>query len=523
MEAIETRVEEPVRPGRHDAVRSQIRGSMLLLSGRFLSRALNLVVQVVTVRFLTKADYGDLAYALSIVTLLQKIATFGLDRSVSRFLPMYEEHKEYGKLLGTLLLVIGTCLALGTAAPFALRAFPELFSGWLGTDTAQGYSLILLLAFLAPVQALDEVLVGLFAVFASPGAIFFRKHVLAPGLKLMVVTIVLLARGDVMNVAVGYMIASAVGLLICMAILWRLMARRGVLLHLKENRIEVPWKEVLSFTIPLLSSELVVTVMHTMDAIVLRRCGTIEQVAELRAVQPIALMNQLVMASFATLFTTAAARMFARKDHKGINELYWQTTAWIAVLSFPLFLATSSIAEPVTLMLFGGRYQQSAVLLSILSIGTFFNAALGLNGLTLKVCGKLKYVFFLNLLTAILDLALILVLIPRYGALGAAIANCLALIVHNIFKQTGLRLGTGIHLFETRFLRIYLSIVSGTILVWVVQWASDPPLWASVAIAGLVSLIVLRVNRKVLDAAHTLPELLRVPLMPWLLGSQVNK
>ena len=65
------------------AARKQIRGSSLLLVGRVLSVGVNFGIQILIVRYLTKADYGAFAYALSLVALGSSIATFGLDRSIT--------------------------------------------------------------------------------------------------------------------------------------------------------------------------------------------------------------------------------------------------------------------------------------------------------------------------------------------------------------------------------------------------------------------------------------------------------
>ena len=75
-------------------VTQQIRGSSLLVFGRLLSLVVNLGVQVLLVRSLTKADYGIFVYALSIVTMIATLSTLGLDRGLARFIAMYDERGE---------------------------------------------------------------------------------------------------------------------------------------------------------------------------------------------------------------------------------------------------------------------------------------------------------------------------------------------------------------------------------------------------------------------------------------------
>src|SRR5687767_6998795 len=108
---------EALPRAKHNATSKQIRGSSLMLVGRAISMGLNFLIQVLIVRYFAnaKGDYGAFAYALSIVALVQSVSTFGLDRAVTRFLPIYHEREEYNKLFGTLVMVVGTILSLGVA------------------------------------------------------------------------------------------------------------------------------------------------------------------------------------------------------------------------------------------------------------------------------------------------------------------------------------------------------------------------------------------------------------------------
>ncbi|RIK43635.1 MAG: hypothetical protein DCC55_05185 [Chloroflexi bacterium] len=497
------------------ATRRQIRGSSLLLAGRFLSKGINFVAQILVVRYLSMTDYGAFAYALSIVHLGQSVATFGLDRALARFVPLYHERQDYDRFFGTLFMIVGAILSLGLAIALSLQAFQPLTRTWI--EDQQAYALLLVLIFLVPIQAIDDLLVGLFAVFANPRAIFFRRHVLAPVLKLVVVLLLVLSQSTVFFLAGGYLAASLIGVGVYVVMLLRLMHTNALFQHFSLRTIQVPWREVLAFTVPLLVSDLVYIVMNSMDVVMLEHFRGLAAVASLRAQQPIAVMNQMVMASFTTLFTPLAARMFARNDREGINNLYWQTAIWIAVFSFPIFVLTFSAAAPITALLLGERYAQSAPILALLALGYYFNASLGFNGLTLKIYGKLRYVIIISVITVLVNLVLNLALIPVYGALGAALGTSLTLILHNILKQAGLRLGTGINLFEWRYFRVYCVILLSALGLLAIQWASDAAVYVSLPLAALASWIVFRLNRHLLAIEQTFPELLRLPLVKRLL------
>jgi O-antigen/teichoic acid export membrane protein len=492
-----------------EATRKQIRGSSLLLAGRFLTLGSNLVVQVLIVRYLSKGDYGAFAYALSLVHLAASIATFGLDRSITRFVPIYEEQRNYGKLFGTVVLATGTVLSLGLVILVFVYGLQAVLGGRSLIGDERAVDVLLILVLLTPINALDGLLMGMFAVFSKPRAIFFRRHVLTPTLRLTIVLLLVLGNRDVFFLAGGYVFAGALGVAIYSIMLFRTLKSDGLLARFSLPSIQIPAREVFGFTIPLLSSDLVYMAMNTSDVILLGHFGGPDEVADFRVIWPAAHLNQVVMASFTLLFTPVAARMFARNDREGINNLYWSTAIWIAVLTFPVFALTFSLAEPVTETLFGSRYSDSATYLTLLSLGYYFNAALGFNGLTLKVYGKLRYVVSINVVAALFNLGLNFILIPRYGPLGAAIGTCSTLVLHNFLKQGGLLLGTGVRLFRGRDLAVYVSIAVAAIFLLALQLFVAPPAIVAFAVAALVSLAVIAFSRKSLRAGEMFPELMR--------------
>lgn len=508
----------PAESGVATATRRQIRGSGLLLMGRLIAMVVNFVVQVLTVRYLSKSDYGAFAYALSIVALGETVVTMGLDRAVSRYIPIYQERDDYPRMFGTLLMVLGTILGLGVVLIVGMVALQDTVSGTLISDRRAVELLVILIA-LSPVQALDNTLNGLFAVFSRPRAIFFRKYVLSPSLKILIVALLILGDSGVIFLAWGYLGAGALGVAIFSVVLWRVLREQGVLARFSRHTVQIPAREVLMFTVPLLATDLVYVVMNTVDAVLLERSGGTVDVAAFRAVQPTARLNQIVLQTFALLFTPAAARLFARNDREGINALYWQNAAWMAIISFPLFALTFSLAGPITVLLYGSRYEDSALIMAMLSLGYYFNAATGQNGLTLKVLGKLRYVVSVDILVAVINFVVNLILIPRYGAVGAAVGTMGTMILYNILKQAGLLFNTGIRIFDPRTLHMYLIIILSAVGLLLLEVLVNPPAAMGIVIAVLMSLLVLRLNRALLNLDTMFPELLRVPGVRWLFGA----
>ena len=509
----------PVAVGHEaDPAMQYFRGSALLLAGRFISLGLNLAVQILIVRCLSKLDFGAFAFALSMVSLASSLSVFGLHKTVARFASIYDERRERAKLLGTLLLVIGSVLGVGLAIVLGVVGLRGLIGETLVSHTLS-LTLLLVLITLAPLQALDSVFTAMFAVFASARSIFFRRHILAPGLKLALVIAVMLVEGDAYLLAVGYLAAGLVGVLIYAVLLMRVLRQRGLLKDFNRKSVRFPVREIFGFSLPMFASDIAFLLRGSLVVLFLECFHNSVAVAEFRSVLPVTRLNEVVLHSFSLLFIPTTARMLVQGKRRLISDVYWNAVLWITVFSFPVFAVSFTLAEPLTILLFGQRYADSSLILAVLAVGFYFHAASGLYSQTLKAFGKVRYIVVIDALAAVFALTMNLVLIPRYGALGGALGLSLTLVVHNVANQIGLFLGTGISVFEWRYAKLYAVVGVSTLGLWQVQSAWSPPLYVGLLLAAVASLLVVAMNRNLLDVEKTFPELQRFPLLGRLCGA----
>ncbi|GJM43523.1 MAG: polysaccharide biosynthesis related protein [Gemmatimonadota bacterium] len=499
--------------------RGQIRGSSLLLLGRILSLVTNLVVQVLVVRTLSKEGYGAFAYALSIATIGEGLVSLGLHRAVARYVPIYDEQGDRARAMGSMVLALGSTVAAGIAAVLLVWGL----RGWIAGELVQtdgAVMALVILSVLAPIQGLDRLFVGFFSVFGRPRAIFVRRFLVTPALRLLVIATLILQGGGVVMLAAGYVVTGVLGLAVYGALLLRVLRERRYVGSDGPGEWKFPARELFGFALPLLTTEIVFAGINHADAVMLGQMAGPEDVASLRAVYPVARLNQVVLEMFAVLFTPLAARYFQRKDFVGLNELYWRTATWIAILSFPIFAVTFSLARPLTELLFGERYADSGSLLALLTFGYYAHAALGPNGMMLNVYKMVKYVVVVNVLAFALNVGGNLWLIPKMGVQGAAIATAGTLIVHNLLKQNGLRRAAGVRALDPAALRPYAVLILGVSVLGVLELVWRPSVWVAGGAAAVVSVLVLAVNRRALNVLDTFPELGRLPWLGRMLGGK---
>ena len=498
--------------------RRHVRGSALFTVGRLLSMLFTVSTQVAIVRYLPVEEYGAFAYALVIVSTGRLLLSLGQGSVLSRFVSLYEERGDPARTAGSLLLGAMTVAVTGTALLVAsLLLVDELATSGLegGPELS---ALLLVLILLAPLEALDELFLAVFAAMTKARSIFVRRYLLVPGLRLLVVLLMVVTSQDAVFLAVGYVAVQGLGLLVYAALLVRLLRERGLLGYLRPRRVALPVRAVLALAVPSLTGTLVYLSMNFGSVVLLSLSWGAAEIALYRAVFPAARLNQFVFTAFSTLYLPMAARLFARDDRAGARDAYWHTAVLLAVASFPVFAMTSVFAPHTTVVLFGERYADSSTVLLLLSVGYYLNVALGFNMNTLVVFGRGRRLLAINTAAAVANLAGCAVLVPEHGAVGVAVANALTLLLQNGLYQWSLRgtLDTGF--VDRRHVRPYLLVAVATGVLVALRAAVDPSFPVAVVLVGVVSLALVRLTRAQLRLAEVFPEVRRVPGLRSLVG-----
>jgi O-antigen/teichoic acid export membrane protein len=109
------------------------------------------------------------------------------------------------------------------------------------------------------------------------------------------------------------------------------------------------------------------------------------------------------------------------------------------MLSLPIFILAGYLAVPI-LRMFGPGFDVAAPAMAVLAVGQFVNVSVGTAG-TLLTMSDRTYLNAINTAAAFaLGLLLAFTLIPRYGLLGAAIAQAATMALVNAIRVVEVRL-----------------------------------------------------------------------------------
>ena len=183
------------------------------------------------------------------------------------------------------------------------------------------------------------------------------------------------------------------------------------------------------------------------------------------------------------------AELFAVDDRRGANVVYRATTAWLVVLTWPLYLL-AVIYGPEILSIFGHSYRAGDTVMVILGLTMLVATACGQVDMVLITTGRSSWSLANGLMAVVVNVTLDVLLIPRYGITGAAIGWAVAIIITNLIPLAQLAASKRLNPFgRGTFIAIGLAVVSFAVIPLAVRAAFGPGAVASLSAVGAGCLV----------------------------------
>mgnify|MGYP003630428802 FL=1 len=192
-------------------------------------------------------------------------------------------------------------------------------------------------------------------------------------------------------------------------------------------------RRMIKVALPLLVVSSTSLIASSADSIMLGWLSSVYEVGLYGVASSLGLMTNIFLAISISALAPKIAYLHASKRTKELELVIQKITQILFFLGLLTFIGFSLLGEFI-LNFWGNEFKQSYWILFIISLGQFFNIGTGSTGVYLMLTGHEKIIGKITLLSALLNLILNYVLIPIYGALGAAIATCSTVIVENIIK-----------------------------------------------------------------------------------------
>ncbi|NNG15077.1 MAG: oligosaccharide flippase family protein [Gemmatimonadales bacterium] len=431
-----------------------------------MARVIAFGATIYLARVLGVGGYGVVALAAAVTLYLAQFADFGVEtlgiREVAED-PEGVRDRAPSILTARLLIAAGLIIVL---LPVALLALPQPEGAVIAA-----YSLTLL-----PI-ALSTRWVHLGLESARPVGL---ARTLGESVMILLVLVLVRRSGDIGSVPLAQFVGESTAVLLLLL----LLARRGM-------RLRVSWDPsrvgpVFRRAWPLVAHGLLGLLIFNSDLVFLRLFRDLASVGHYAAGYTLIsfLLNLGVAYGMALLPTMT--RLGARTD--GERALYHTAQAQVFAAGFPIALGGALLAVELIRQVFGLSYLPAGAALEILiwsiPIALFRNVAVA----ALVARNRQDQVLRTTTGSTVLNLILNVLLIPRFGILGAAWATVATELLRTVLA---LRFVAEEGLPFVPFARLIRTLVSGLAMVALLVVVRPANLWVAIALGGIAYLAVL--------------------------------
>jgi O-antigen/teichoic acid export membrane protein len=380
-----------------------------LFANNILQMGVGLFVGVWVARYLGPEQYGLFSYALAFVALFAPLALLGLDDIVIRNVVRDPDCKD---------ATLGTCFLLKLVGGVITFLLVLLVIFFLRPGDGIMHWLVGLIAAGTLFQAFTTIEHWFYSQVQSKYIVCARStaFLLSSALKVFLILIkaplVAFAGVGLLEVAVG----SA-----ALVVAYRAKGN----LHGNWRSSLDKARELLHDSWPLMFSSVVMMVYMRIDQVMLgEMLGNAEvgiYSAAVRLAEVWFFIPQIIFTSVLPSIVEAK-RLSEDLFYERLQKLY----NVMALVNYLVAIPVAICAKPLVIATFGASYAGAGLMLTVLVWANIFSSLELARSSFLTTMNWTRINFVTVLLGALVNIALNLVLIPRYGGMGAAVASCIS-------------------------------------------------------------------------------------------------
>lgn len=378
------------------------KNTTVLFISQMVTYILGFFITVYTVRYLSVDNYGILSTALALTGIYVVFSDLGLGtltvREVSRDKSLTQKYvgnttvMKFILSLLTFVLTIITVYVIGYSETtilviyiltisFLFNAFSSIFYAIFQSYQKMEY------------QSVATILNSVVMLIGTLLAIYFGLNVIA--------------------FAFVYLIANAINFFyVIITYAWKF--------YLPNVEIDLGfWKPTIKEALPLSLTSIFAIMVFKVDSVLLSIMSGVEAVGYYNAAYR--LMEALIF--FPAVYTTSIFPVFSTlyvSSKKPLKGAYVKSFKYLTILSLPIAVGTTLLAEPIILLIFKSAYIPSILTLQILIWVLPFSFVNYMLGSLLTSMNRQVTVLKITLASLVLNVVMNMVFIPMYSYLGAA-------------------------------------------------------------------------------------------------------
>jgi len=406
-------VAEPVMRFTRDVGWVLVSTAVALVAG-FLTRPL-------LARWLGADGLGLYSLAITILGMGLLLANFGVSQSILKYVAEDKDDKD--RIARLVFSGFSLSLLLGAATGGLLYAFRRPIASFF--DMPEVADFLPMIALALPFTSLFTSVTGLFN--GTRQLKVFATLMTSQSILRVVLVLALVGIGTGVKGAVWGIVLAAIGT----ALLGLYLSRRYLGGRLKGRAREA--RRLLGFGGQMFTANAANMLLTRADIVLIGHYLVAADVGHYSAAVTIVTLFPAIPNAVQRITFPATSELWARHDHTALENMMRKSMKYSACIIVPLGLALAFFAKDIIRLLFGPEFVVASTTLSVLLIAkTMRGGTVVPIGNVLAGIGRPDLNLKIELMAAGMNVGLNVLLIPRYGILGAAVATTVSLVVAGV-------------------------------------------------------------------------------------------
>ena len=388
--------------------------SVITLSIAFLLR-------MFIARWLGASELGLYQMLLTIYGLAILPATFGIPVAITKYVADFKDHDE--KLNQIITSSIISSVALGALIGIILFTLSKVLAALFHMPGLA--HLIQILAIILPFTSLFQALIGLYNGLRRMRLYAFIS-ILQYFLMIVCTAILVVAGYGVKGAVIGLIISMIVACVVS------LYASRKLFKFSFQKCLQT-MVEITGFGSLLLGGNIVNVIANQADILLIGYFLVKKDVGLYSVAISLSMFMTLIPMAIQRITYPATAEYYSKKHHSGLDLMIDKSIKYSTIALLPIGLGIGFFAEEIITLLFGQQFRPATSPLIVLLIARVIRGGTNVPvGGSVTAAGRPDIMFMISLISAISNVLLNILLIPKYGITGAAIATTISLLLGTV-------------------------------------------------------------------------------------------
>ncbi len=398
-------------------------------SSTFILKILGLVVGYGLAIFITNKFgafvFGQYVTALLIIEILSIISRLGIDTALVRYISRYV-HNGASQLINKLYF---KSIAIVTSAAIIFTLVLLFFSSYIADFMNLDEEYLLIVSFSFIPLVLFHMNVQAIRGLKKMLSFSFLNNV-AITLFTFIIVVILVSTNSSEKLPIYAYVGSVFIMTFSSYFLWFYHKTKLENFKVVNSETELTTKALFKVSIPLLMGQSMMLIMGKVDLFMLANLTSSDQVGIYNIALKLSMLAYMGLMAVNSIAAPKFSEIHSSGDIEALKKIVQQSTKTIFWVTVPVLILFLCFPKSI-LSVFGEEFKLAAMALIILSISKMFSAISGSVGTFLQMVGKQNVFQNILILTAVINICLNYILIPKYGIDGAAFASAISGVIWN--------------------------------------------------------------------------------------------